>query len=331
MLLADSSRIYLIRLGLITYYNYRTSKSQARLDDLQKQRDVTIEQLKSATKYNTTQELLKKYGGAPTPKSKPLGASERRSTSNQETLENPRGGKTGIPPPPTANISGKNGHASFSNTLQQSTAKSPNSLGQPHPSFATTVAAPLQSSSSPIHENAEFAPNAFPSTVQYIQPSEGPKWYDRLMDVLLGEDESLPRNRIALICNQCRLVNGQAPPGVKGLENLGRWRCGGCGTMNGEEVEVKKIVANIEEETNSQERSNPDEVRLAIEDGTENLNALEPSENEQSDVTQYSEASSNEDGANYANAEKTKTPPSEESPLPKRRVGRPRKNKDQGN
>ena len=49
------------------------------------------------------------------------------------------------------------------------------------------------------------------------------------MDVLLGEDETLPRARLALICSNCRLVNGQAPPGVKRLEDVGKWRCGGCG------------------------------------------------------------------------------------------------------
>lgn len=65
------------------------------------------------------------------------------------------------------------------------------------------------------------------------------------MDVLLGEDETLPKNRIVLICKKCRLVNGQAPPGFKQLEDVGTWRCSGCGTMNGEENEGKKLVADI--------------------------------------------------------------------------------------
>ena len=67
------------------------------------------------------------------------------------------------------------------------------------------------------------------------------------MDLLLGEDETNPKNRLVLICKKCRLVNGQAPPGVKTLEDVGKWRCSECGTMNGEESEAKKLVAEIQQ------------------------------------------------------------------------------------
>lgn len=100
--------------------------------------------------------------------------------------------------------------------------------------------------------------------------------------------------------------------------------------MNGEEVEVNEIVASINEEKKSPKRANSDEVQLAINKVNENQNTAEASDNEQSDVTQYSEASGNENGAHFAHAEKSHPPPSEESPLPKRRVGRPRAKKDQG-
>lgn len=87
-----------------------------------------------------------------------------------------------------------------------------------------------------------FAPNAFPSQGQFI---EQPHWYDRLLDVLLGEDEMQPRNRMAMICSSCRLVNGQAPPGIKTPEELGRWRCGSCGAWNGVESETTKILSTL--------------------------------------------------------------------------------------
>ena len=61
--------------------------------------------------------------------------------------------------------------------------------------------------------------------------------------MLLGDDETKPIHRLALICEHCRLVNGQAPPGVKDLSELGRWRCGGCKAWNGEVSEVKKLLA----------------------------------------------------------------------------------------
>lgn len=63
----------------------------------------------------------------------------------------------------------------------------------------------------------------------------------------MGEDETSPKNRVALICAHCRLVNGQAPPGTKNLADLGRWRCFGCGGWNGEEDEGLKAVEEMKE------------------------------------------------------------------------------------
>lgn len=70
-------------------------------------------------------------------------------------------------------------------------------------------------------------------------------WYDRIMDTLLGEDETAAKNRIVLICKQCRLVNGQAPPGTNSLAEVGLWKCMGCGASNGEENEGKRIVKEV--------------------------------------------------------------------------------------
>lgn len=61
----------------------------------------------------------------------------------------------------------------------------------------------------------------------------------------MGEDETAPKNRIVLICKKCRLVNGQAPPGVRNVAELGAWKCMGCGTTNGEMDEGKKIIQEV--------------------------------------------------------------------------------------
>ena len=117
-------------------------------------------------------------------------------------------------------------------------------------------------------EEPGFAPNAFSSTPpQYVEQSH---WYDRLLDVLLGEDETQPKNRLALICSTCRIVNGQAPPGVKTLEELGRWRCGNCGAWNGEESEAKKVLAGIRKE--QQQSSNI--ISSGSVDGTETRSSV---------------------------------------------------------
>ena len=219
--------VYLVRLALTNYYEYRTSSIQSQLNELQRQRDSTIEKLKAATKYNDTQDLLKKYGGTPTPKTKPAGSSERKNTPKQG--DGLKGGRINIIPPPTANIPGRDGPAALTNTPQRSTPQMRSSLGQDPSYSALGTTSPTERSMSPQGVSAEFAPNAFSAAPQYSQANEGSRWYDRIMDVLLGEDETLPRARLALICSNCRLVNGQAPPGVKRLEDVGKWRCGGCG------------------------------------------------------------------------------------------------------
>lgn len=105
------------------------------------------------------------------------------------------------------------------------------------------------------------------------------------MDVLLGEDETRPINRIALICTHCRLVNGQAPPGVKRLEEVGRWRCSECQQWNGKENEVQRILQDVKgtvasrvkpevepsKDTKREEMGEKSRVRRSL-DGTEDEN-----------------------------------------------------------
>ena len=210
---------------MTTYYEYRASSLQSHLHELQKQRDSTIEKLKAATKYNDTQDLLQKYGGTPTPKTKPADPSERWTTPKRGNAS--RDGTTGFVPPPTANIPGRKEPTTLK-TPQRSASQFRSPLDQDACS-ASRATPPNQRPVSPQLISAEFAPNAFSAGPQYSQINESSRWYDRITDALLGEDETLPRARLALICNNCRLVNGQAPPGVKRLEDVGRWRCGGCG------------------------------------------------------------------------------------------------------
>lgn len=88
------------------------------------------------------------------------------------------------------------------------------------------------------------------------------------MDVILGEDETLPKNRLALICHQCRLVNGQAPPGVQRLEEVGKWRCSGCGFLNGEENEETKLLKKITQQAQPDQHSAPPVEEVAVGNGS---------------------------------------------------------------
>ena len=265
-----------MRLALTTYYDYRISSVQAQLEEQEKQRSKTIQKLKAATKYDSTAELLKKYGGTPTPKPKAKESAGPRSngkgTPQQGQVGQQMGPRTGIMPPPTANIQGR--------------PQPPSLQGSPQNPLPRQIPSPqTQRPASPQSPGADFAPNAFPAPPQYAQVNEGSRWYDRLMDVLLGEDESLPGKRLALICKDCRLVNGQAPPGVKRMEDVGRWRCAGCGTMNGEENEVKKLVESIKNEAPVTEESS---IPVSKTEGAKKHPEKDEVEDEESDVTQYS-------------------------------------------
>jgi len=238
--------IYLVRAGIAAYYTFRIDSVTQRLEEQQDERTKTIEKLKTATKYNSTQQLLEKYGGAPpqpSPKSKAQGSRTRSPKSNQKQ---PQPHRTGMGPPPTANIP-RNGPQNIPQNSLPSTPVPVSYKGSFDPSPASTRNSPAPSNMQP--GPPEFAPNAIVPRQQYSygSDSQGGNWYDRILDLLLGDDETSPKNRTALICQHCKLVNGQAPPGVKDVGEVGRWRCMGCGGSNGEEAEGEQIVKALKE------------------------------------------------------------------------------------
>lgn len=244
-----------MRLALKTYYEYRISNIQRHLDSLHDQRHQTIEKLKAATKYNTTQQLLEKYGDSPPASPKPstgTDAGKRNRTGGRSDVQaTPPGGRTGIPPPPTANIPRVPPPEVTGSMIrqQQVTGRSPGQ--QDPPGFSI-----------PDHRQTdpqeEFAPNAFGEEATTFAHRRAPAgqaaWYDRILDLLLGDSEADARNRFALICMHCKLVNGLAPPGTTSLEQLGKWRCSRCARWNGQENDAKALLASIGEQVRAERR-----------------------------------------------------------------------------
>lgn len=265
--------IFGVRTAIDAYYNYRLTGSETYLNDLYRQREEAITKLKAATKYNSTQELLEKYGGTPRKPSDPPNG--KRKTAGKEKPVERSVGRTGIAPPPTANIPGRS---------PISSPHFPQNTGHIQPGRLSNVQSGTiqQAPDSPGSPSEEFAPNAFSTTSsapRLIAPAaaeyafEGPRWYDRIMDLVLGEDETQPKNRIILICQSCRLVNGQAPPGTRSLEDLGKWRCSECGTMNGVESETARMMRQVAQSDTEDQRQRKtaleDDADLAIELDTE--------------------------------------------------------------
>ena len=272
--------IYGVRTALDTYYNYRMSHSQTYLNDQYKQREVAIEKLKAATKYNSTQQLLEKYGGSPPRKRQPSPQPkrQRKSEGGQSKQGTPQGGRTGFMPPPTANIPGRQ---------PPPVPMTPDGKPVPGPPGLTPPSVPQGGSGG---AGEEFAPNAFeaqirPPTIRHPSSqyaTDAPKWYDRIMDVVLGEDETQAKNRNVLICQNCRLVNGQAPPGTRTLEEVGKWRCSSCQAWNGVESPEKKMLKQISGEPASP--TSPDVLVSAVTDPGTATSGLEDEDGEHEDV-----------------------------------------------
>ena len=144
------------------------------------------------------------------------------------------------------------------------------------------------------------------------------------MDLLLGEDEMNPKNRLVLICKQCRLVNGQAPPGVKTLEDVGKWRCLECGSMNGEESEAKKLVAEIQKQAVPGDRtvSPKDKARPISPSDEEEVVLVGLEEEQESDHTVYSDELPEENEDTIRVEPGSEPAPAPEPEKPKR--GRPK-------
>jgi hypothetical protein len=243
--------IYTVRLGLVTFYEWRISTVEARLKESEAEREGAIKKLKDATRYDSTQQLLEKYGGSPkgakTPKK---GDSPIQKKKDENTPK-----RTGLAPPMTANIP--------RHRPQQS----------------------LPANLPPLSENTllpseDFAPNAFsdsepvrapvgPSQSMAVEPRQR-QWYDRILDVILGEDETSSQTRLALICSNCRQVNGLAPPGAKTLSEVGQWRCSTCHAMNGESTEVQDVIAQAQKEAQkeAQEKAQKEVQKEALVDNS---------------------------------------------------------------
>lgn len=244
--------IYLVRTISTAVYDLRIEGLSTKLKELQEQRAKTIQKLKDATKYDSTLELLEKYGGGDG-KSK----GKRKNTVEGDNEDGKKGqghqqqqrpnagapNRIHMPVPATANI-------------QRGNNMPPSNPTTPQPLGAGPFNAPqgrMPPSNERVDPSAEFAPNAYdvarppqssmPSGQYELSPQN--HWYDKIMDRLLGEDETAAKNRIVLICKRCRLVNGQAPPGTNSLSELGLWKCMGCAAMNGEENEGKRIVKEV--------------------------------------------------------------------------------------
>ncbi|KAK4695406.1 hypothetical protein P7C71_g2344, partial [Lecanoromycetidae sp. Uapishka_2] len=152
--------------------------------------------------------------------------------------------------------------------------------------------------------------------------------YTIVLVLVVGWREWGPTEFSAIAAGPTMLVNGQAPPGVLRLEDLGRWRCASCGTMNGEDAEAKKIIASISKhspiEAGHSGKERADSPGLDIRDKRHDPTYMAAGDEDEGDITQYSDGSSDQDHE-VKETKKKATETIEESDTPKRRSTRARK------
>ncbi|KAK6347806.1 hypothetical protein TWF718_005631 [Orbilia javanica] len=258
--------VYVIRQSIKRYYEWRVHNVDASLETYREQQKETIEKLKAVTKYDSTQALLDKYTKTATTTGAELNPPPVLQGNGPNQA---RPGQQPNTPPGT--LRKRHGSAHKGNTA----SPSPNRL-QAERRHDDRPGTPLLNEIPPHeilpHEfppQEGFPPAIFPPHMvggvppvmenipmgQFMPPPpeepRQPQWYDRFLDVLLGEDEMSAKNRYALICSNCRQVNGLAPPGTTNIEDV-RYICGRCGAENGK-PEVKELIGKLAEEQQQQE------------------------------------------------------------------------------
>ncbi|KAA8909510.1 hypothetical protein TRICI_004475 [Trichomonascus ciferrii] len=109
-------------------------------------------------------------------------------------------------------------------------------------------------------------PMASPYPTMPMVPYQ-PKWYDRILDLVAGEDEYSPKLRYALICQQCTAHNGLAQPGEVPEDVV--YICPHCGFKNGKIPHQKHQEQQQREKKNAPEFDNPEETPEATTENEE--------------------------------------------------------------
>ncbi|KAF3927523.1 hypothetical protein AA313_de0202358 [Arthrobotrys entomopaga] len=240
--------VYLVRQIIKRYYEWRVLNVETSLESLREQQKETIEKLKAVTKYDSTQALLDKYTKtAATTGAQPQGPQGPHGNNGPNQ---PGMGSQPTTPQGTVRKRHPPAHkASRGNSVEPQNIHE-SSPGPPTPQLPPDaflqglppqayVGMPPGMGLPPMSPMGQFAP---PPPEEPRQP----QWYDRFLDVLLGEDEMSAKNRFALICSNCRQVNGLAPPGTTNVEDI-RYICGRCGAENGK-PEVRDLIGKVAEE-----------------------------------------------------------------------------------
>jgi endoplasmic reticulum junction formation protein lunapark len=236
------------------WYTRSIDRETQEKEALKKRLDDKIEELKEKSDYYTTQQLLERYDS----KSVSKGTSQDKFRDPSQLNLHQK-----YPPDNPRH------QQSFETTLhQRGTSKSP--VPPLPPPITPSTFAPPQSQ--PLSQNIpQFHPSAFspPPSPTLPQQPHSKTFLDKLLDLIVGEDENAPDHRYALICRHCRAHNGLAPPGERG-DDVG-YLCGRCGGWNGPEPNKQQGQGSSTQQSNSNNGSKSEErAETVVADGEQN-------------------------------------------------------------
>jgi endoplasmic reticulum junction formation protein lunapark len=148
-----------------------------------------LDEIKKATNYDSTKKLIERYDESPT------SSPSTPSRATRSNTNSPNGGTPSKPPKAPVHP--------LINQIPQ-TPRAPGHLsgisGTPSREFISTPS--LNPESTPLDL----------ASLQPLLPTPEKRWYDRLLDGLLGEDPTqASQSKYALVCGECFRHNGLLP------------------------------------------------------------------------------------------------------------------------
>lgn len=232
----DNSKcsVYGVRTGVTWWFTRKIERETQQKELLKTRLDEKIEELKEKSDYYNTQQLLERYDSKALP----------RSTSD-EKFHDPAQAQSPQHNPSTEGIR----QQPSMETLRQRGNSRASLPPLPPPITPASFVSPKPQNIPQFHPSA-FSPPPSPNLAP--QEHRSKTFLDRVLDLLVGEDENAADHRYALICRHCRAHNGLAPPGERG-EDVG-YLCGRCGGWNGPDP-------------NKQEQSKPKDAESRAKEG----------------------------------------------------------------
>lgn len=258
--------IYFIRRLLTFYFNRLVTGKTERIKALQEEQKEKVEDLKQSTNFYSTKAILERFDASYDQSSKASKGSQQQqhgklsgtATPLQKTAPKGKTMPQSQKGPVRPSTSGQRKSAVFGENFEFA----PNlpSIQQPQQQKTTEVGKDAKpgaqsantTASLPIEANAvafgQLAPNNTLDPVYNV--GYQPHWYDRILDMIVGEDEYSPKSRYALICENCRRHNGLAQPGE--LPQFVVYICPQCGYRNGQENTKKRAKRASHDNTGSE-------------------------------------------------------------------------------